>query len=356
MRYRVLDLTERHNWGDCIARLPVEQQDIYFTPQYYHLYERYSDGQARCFVFESGDEVALYPFLINTINNLGYELERQYVDIQGAYGYNGIICSSYDHHFIKTFYEAFEAYCQQENIVAEFTRFHPLIRNQRFSQGYLEILKNRDTVYLNLEQPLETVWEKEYSGNNRNMIRKASRRGVEVKLSDNPADYEIFFKMYTDTMKNVKADDYYFFSRSYFYDFKDRLAEDQKLILAVYQDRVVAGMLLMIFGRYAHYHLSCREKDESSLGANNLLLHAAVKYARSRGCHYFHFGGGNTTQPTDSLMKFKTNFSRSREEFFIGQRVHHLTVYEDLCRQWECRFPGLKDKYKNFFLKYRMQS
>lgn len=356
MGYRVLDLTERRAWSEGIARLPARQQDIYFTPRYYEVYERNKEGQASCFVFESADEIALYPFLVNPIDNPGYRLDRPCVDIQGAYGYNGVISTSYDPGFIKEFHGAFDAYCIEENVVAEFTRFHPLIRNQRFSRGYLEVFKNRDTVYLNLEQPEETIWEKEYTGNNRNMIRKAVKHGVEVEFSHNPADYETFYTMYTETMKHVDADDYYFFRRSYFDDFRDRLGENQTLILARYRDRVAAAMLLMVFGSYAHYHLSCREKDFASLGANNLLLHAAVKHARDRGCRCFHFGGGNTTRPTDSLMKFKTNFSRTREEFFIGKRVHHPALYEELCRRWENRFPGLKDKYGNFFLKYRLQS
>jgi len=61
--YRVLDLYEKAAWQEYLGRLPESQRDIYFTPEYYEIYQNNSDGRAFCFVFESDDKVALYPFL-----------------------------------------------------------------------------------------------------------------------------------------------------------------------------------------------------------------------------------------------------------------------------------------------------
>ena len=72
------------------------------------LYENNGDGKAQCFVFEENDEIALYPFLINSVNELGYDLDNEYFDIQGAYGYNGAVSSSYDEDIIKKFLFCFE--------------------------------------------------------------------------------------------------------------------------------------------------------------------------------------------------------------------------------------------------------
>ena len=79
--YRILTLSEKDEWSKLLDKLPIEQQDIYYTPDYYELYERNGDGKAMCFVYEKNDDVALYPFLIKCINNLGYELDEEYFDI-----------------------------------------------------------------------------------------------------------------------------------------------------------------------------------------------------------------------------------------------------------------------------------
>ena len=96
MNYKVFSLQDKEEWNNLLKKLPTKQQDIYYTPEYYSLYENYGDGKAQCFVFEKEGEIALYPFLINSINQLGYELDNEYFDIQGAYGYNGVVSSSYD--------------------------------------------------------------------------------------------------------------------------------------------------------------------------------------------------------------------------------------------------------------------
>lgn len=97
--YNIYSLLDVVPWNRYLAKLHYERIDTYFTPEYYSLYQNYGDGEARCFVFEQDGEVVLYPFLINPITTLGYKLDKEYYDIQGAYGYNGIITSSEDADF-----------------------------------------------------------------------------------------------------------------------------------------------------------------------------------------------------------------------------------------------------------------
>ena len=111
-------------------------------------------------------------------------------------------------------------------------------------------------------------------------------------------------------------------------------------------------MLLMVYGKYAHYHLSGRLKEYSNLAANNLILDQAIELAREKGVQFFHFGGGNTNDADDPLFKFKTNFSKTYSEFYIGKKVINHSVYEQICSIWEKENPTLKEKYKHFLLKY----
>ena len=165
--------------------LPINQRDIYFTPEYYELYEKNVDGKAQYFVFKYNGEVALYPFLINSVNELGYNLNNEYYDIQGAYGYNGVIFSSYNIEFRRKFFDAFNKYCKGNNIIAEFMRFHPLLNNYKFSNSFMEIIKDRYIVFLNLKKGYNLIWKDDYSSKNRNMIRKAHKSDIKLEIKEN---------------------------------------------------------------------------------------------------------------------------------------------------------------------------
>ena len=61
----LLSLNEANIWNSYLHKLPRDQQDIFYTPEYYQLYEELGDGKAQCFVYEKNGEFDLYPFLIN---------------------------------------------------------------------------------------------------------------------------------------------------------------------------------------------------------------------------------------------------------------------------------------------------
>jgi len=131
----VLQLSDERKWQKYISRLPSDKQDVYYTPEYYRLYHDLKDGKARCFVYHEQGDLALYPFLINPVNISVFDLNRKYYDIQGAYGYNGVVSTSETQSFIQGFYCSFNNFCSDNSIIAEFTRFHPLLNNKRFSEG-----------------------------------------------------------------------------------------------------------------------------------------------------------------------------------------------------------------------------
>ena len=70
MSFNVLTLNEKKEWATSLEKLPLDQQDIFDTPDYYDLYERNGDGKAMCFVFEQAGDFAMYPFLLNSVNTL----------------------------------------------------------------------------------------------------------------------------------------------------------------------------------------------------------------------------------------------------------------------------------------------
>lgn len=350
MKYSILSLKDEIKWKAFLDKLPPDKRDVYFTPDYYSLYQNYGDGKARCFVFEKDGEIALYPFLINPISPLGYKLEKEYNDIQGAYGYNGIISSTEETSFLAAFWDAFDAFCQENNIIAEFTRFHPLLNNQQLASPKMKTFFSRHTISLDLSLSVDDIWKTQISSKNRNMIRKAEKERVTIVESD---DYETFKQLYDGTMTNLHAEDFYFFPQSYYDEYKQIFKDKSMLCLAMYDGNPIAGSMFMFSDDFAHYHLSGRDREYSRYAANNLILWYAILKAKERGCKWFHFGGGTTSDESDSLLKFKKEFSKTETEFWIGKRVHNEAIYNEIVRQWQTNYPELYKNNKVKLLGYR---
>lgn len=344
----LLTLHDKEEWNTYIERIPSDKRDIYFTPEYYSLYQNYGDGEACCFVFEKDGDIVLYPFLRNPIATLGYQLDKEYFDIQGAYGYNGIVASSYENNFISSFWESFDVWCQKNSIVAEFSRFHPLLNNQNLASPKMKTFYSRHTVALDLTD--DDIWMNQISSKNRNMIRKAEKEGVAIIESD---DYETFRKLYNGTMTDLHAEGFYFFPPEYYNEYKQTFKNKSLLCLALYEGKVIAGSMFMYSNDYAHYHLSARNREYSRLAANNLILWYGIQKAKERGCKWLHFGGGTTGNDDDSLLKFKRDFSKTLGEFWIGKRVHNEIVYNEIIQQWQANYPESYSANKIKLLGYR---
>lgn len=353
--FKIFHLKNTAQWSEFLYKLPVDKQDIYYSPEYYSLYEKNGDGGANCFIFEKEGNIVLYPFLKNSINELGYSLDKEYYDIQGAYGYNGILTNSTDSDFIDLFYQYFNDYCLQNNIIAEFSRFHPLLGNKDLSVDHFQIIFDRETVALDLTQDYESIWKNEYSSKNRNMIRKAQKDGSKIEIISNPDSSQIdtFIEIYNHSMKMVKADEYYYFKQDFFFN-TFSLLKTNVFLFNVFNsnDDVVCSSIFFHYGKFFHYHLSGRSQLANNT-VNNFLLDEAVKYAKEIGAEIFHFGGGISSDADDRLLKFKTNFSKTRLPFYIGKKIHDQYVYDVIVRQWEDNEPEKILQYKNHLLKYR---
>ena len=117
-----------------------------------------------------------------------------------------------DSDFRKKFYSQFEDFCKQKYIIAEFIRFHPLLNNHEFARGYLNVIYNRQTVYINLIKSYNEVYG-DYQPTVRGNILKAKENVLQVCIYQNefPIKKE-FDQMYYKTMNRVNAVKYSYFS------------------------------------------------------------------------------------------------------------------------------------------------
>lgn len=345
MTCKVLTLKNTNIWAEYLNKIS-ENRDIYYSPEYYQLYENRGDGDAFCFVYEEGGNIALYPFLRNS---LPYEFDG--FDIQGTYGYNGVLTNNLSHEFRRTFYQSFNKYCKNTNIIAEFTRFNPITDNHFFSEGNLDILFDRDTVLLNLGPSIESVWKNDFSSNNRNMIRKAIKANITITKLRTKKAFQHFHELYQATMTDLNASDFYFFSESYFIDIYKYIKEAY-IYEAKLNGEIIGSILVFEYGNFSHYHLSARNRNYSKYASNNYLLFEAIKNSIQNESKFFHFGGGNGSD-NDHLLKFKANFSKTKKQFYIGKKIHNLDVYKRLITTWEKENNIIEKNDYNKLLRYR---
>ncbi|SHK01258.1 lipid II:glycine glycyltransferase FemX [Tepidibacter formicigenes] len=336
---------ENDKWNEYLSYMPIEYQDIYYTSHYHKLNEKKGTSEARCFVYENNGKMALYPFMLNKIEN--ENLKDEYFDIETVYGYTGPVSNSHNEEFLYSFEYEFLNYCKSNNIIAEFIRFNSLMNNINIFKHNIEVSKNRTTVIVNLQEDIQAIWENSISSKNRNMIRKAEKFGLNVRESN---DYDTFKKIYYKTMEKVKASSFYYFDDEYF----ENISKNDNCILfeVTLKDKVIAGGLFLKYGQYFHYHLSGSLSEYLKYAPNNLMLMEAIKYGKSKGIKVMHLGGGLTKDSQDRLFKFKKSFSKQTLDFYIGKRVHNEYIYKKLCDEWILNNP---DKKPVHFLLYKQK-
>ena len=332
--------------------LPIEQQDIYFTPEYYALYEEYGDGKAHCFVFQKDGNLILYPFLKNSINALGYQLDNEYFDIQGAYGYNGIVSSSKDKNFINTFHACFEKYCIENNIIAEFTRFHPLLQNVDMASDKTKIVYDRKTVFFDLSKELSEIFSLFQHSTKKQIRRAENRYHIQIKTYTKPYEHvNILYDIYTQTMNKVNASPYLFFNKEYFSNLLQ--LENVVLFIAYYEDKPIACISALYAKDYFHGHLGGSLLEFLKMYPNDLLYKEMISYAKKIQCKYLHIGGGDTSDINNSLLNFKMNFSKDVTDFYIGKTIYNEVVYNMIIEQWKTNHPLSYQKHAMKLLGYR---
>lgn len=335
------------NWNKYLNFFNDTQKDIYYTEEYVKLYEK-SREKAECFVCRDNNNVLLFPYLSRTFVFNG----KEYKDFETAYGYGGPISNSKDASFNHRAEVAFIEYSKSQRYVAGFVCFHPLLCNVEYSGDWFRIIKERNTIAIDLTGGEECVWMNEIHTKNRNIIRKGIKNGLSFV-----ADYEykylnVFIELYNQTMEKLNANKFYYFNDGYYSHLKESLP-NSFLGLTMLNDKVLSAAIFFFTRQYGHYHLSGSDNNALKLSANNFMLWEAAKEMLKHGVKYFHLGGGINSDEQNSLFIFKKKFSKSECQFYIGKIIFNQSVYNALCEEWTSRNQEKEEIYKYHLLKYK---
>lgn len=346
----ILEFNDKEEWFRVLKEF--KKRDIYFDHRYYQMHRDYGDGEPKCLVVDHKGKKILYPFLMNSINQLGYKLDNQYYDIQGVYGYNGPLYDSFDKDLINAFKSELNEYCNSNNIIAEFTRFHPLLNNHLGTDNYYNVIVDRKTASVNLQNNYSDV-KKSFSSSTRRNIKKAENNNLAVCVHKGsyPLKKE-FIELYLHTMERVNSNKYLKFNEKYFSTLFTEVKPIQFTVK--YENKVIASSIVLYGNEFLHYHLGASHTEYLEYRPNDFLFDKMIKYGIDNNFKKLHLGGGNTSSSNDGLLRFKKGFSNeSLNEFCIGKKIYSDKVYKNVIRQFKKENPDKYVRLSNKLLCYR---
>ncbi len=325
--FQIFNESTHSDYLNLLSEIGLEL-DIYYYPSFLNIDANIQKGEYEIFFFRNGIDVFIYPYI-----KLPFKEEKfkEYFDISSPYGYCGPYTSSE-----LIFQEGEEAFIEyiQNKCVTEFVRYHYIYNDKQKFTKQIQNIQNRTVVTLDTTLDWETIWLQEFSGTNRNLIRKLEKEEYNFVLTNKSEDLLGFVEMYYSTMKNAGASDFYFFETKII----NRLYEDlgEKIFLVkVEKDNIVYSYsLFFISGGISTYYLSARNVDYPKVPATNFLLSKSAEFLKQKGAFILNLGGGLTNEQSDYLFKFKRNFSKETKEFFIGKRIYNNEIYNLIKEDW----------------------
>lgn len=312
---------------------PAAYPDLYYDPAYASLYEAMEGGIPECFRLNTEDGEVVNTVMLRPIPT---QVNGQtWYDIVTPYGYGGPVITQLTgdrQRLCRAYKQAFEEWCDQRRVVAEFIRFHTLLNNALDWKEAYTVLYSRHTIAIDLTDADYAM--NQFTPKCRNTIRKAEKLGVTLRTDEACSDMAAFRRLYEQTMDKNHAQAYYYFPEEYFQQMTERLPGQVLLISAWLGEEMIAGALFLMSDRFMHYHLSATNPAYYTYAANNLILAQAAAYGHARGLERLHLGGGLSGNPEDALYRFKHQFGRTPQnlcDFYVGKRIYNAQVYQKLC-------------------------
>jgi hypothetical protein len=351
----ILSTAQESEWRSWLERSC--QYDFYHLPSYHLTAEQMGEGEAKLVVFSHEKYFVALPVLLRPIAAIE-GLERvgsQWTDATSVYGYAGPV-SSHEQlpvEFSNLFQEALTSTLRKMNVIALFSRLHPLINQESIltSLGELALLGETVSIDLTLSPDAQ---RKQYRRDHKYGINKLIRAGVVFEEDIEWAFLDEFVEIYRDNMQRVNAEDYYMFDRSYFLNLQKSLGSRLRLFHCWFEDRIVCSGLFVCCNGIVQYHLSGTRSSDLDLSPMRLLVDGVRRWATQRGETVLHLGGGLGAQK-DSLFEFKAGFSDRRHSFGVWKWVLLPHIYRELINLRADLAQSDREKFNSsgFFPAYR---
>lgn len=334
-RFQLLHcVTNQAEWDSLIDRLPNELRDVHYTSAYNRIWTRTFGSQIFLAALSKEDAILVAPFQIKQVQ--GPKLSQfEANEISTPYGFSGPLFwgASSPSESYREFAEALHFWALSNKVASEFTLIHPLmpqiaenLRTQNMSLSF-----EKKVVVIDLEPEFSRIRSTFNRGCKSNLAR-SEKSGICVdQVPATGQNLERFHQLYWSTMERHQAKKRWFFPQAFWEETFSNLGGRASLLVARRGDVWLGAYVLIRDDHRSYYHFAGSTPEGAELRAPYLLMREAIVWAQSAGCKWLHLGGG-TTSGDDSLMRFKSSFSKETRSLYSLRRIHDSSTYFALAR------------------------
>jgi hypothetical protein len=336
-------------WAVWIDETP---HDLFHTAAHHQVWQEAGAGDGWLAVYGSPGRFVAWPYLLRTIDTAPAPHECWY-DITAVDGYAGPLCCGAlpGDPFVAAAMERIVQHWRCSRVVSVFARFHPLLINQSLIDSmapgptgenpYRAGLRHEGhTVSMDLRLSDQEA-QRAYRGSHLRQIRRALRMGLTTEVDQSPTALREFVRLYHQTMRRNGANSHYFFSEHFLRRLQQTAAPNVSLHVARLHDRVAASVFITEYDGIVHYLLGGVADDMYQLSPLKPLLDRVREWARERGNHTLHLGGGRSCDDDDPLFYFKSGFSKRRHSYYTGRWILDPVGYDWLT---QAHFTGQQER------------
>jgi serine/alanine adding enzyme len=326
-RLDILPLDERgRDWDAALAQLSPRQRDVFWLSSWPLLWQQRGEGRAYGALYRDDEGAVLYPFLLRDLERVSY-LGPEFAglrDVTTPAGFGGPLCPhGTGEETVAAFRAAFEDWCREQRVVAEFIRFHPLLETRLMLQRHLKIEEVGQVVWLRLDQGTRVI--DSFSSTTRKNVRAAREAGLTCHIETSAAAYERMGELYLDNAVRRRALPAYRLDADHFLQLRQTLGSHQTLFGIRNEGRMVAGAVFLRSPDFVHFYQAGADRHFAHLRPINLLIFEAMQWACGLGATALNLGGGYRGE--DEWFRFKAGFSPHRAPRPVGHVVYLADEY-----------------------------
>lgn len=296
--------------------------DIFFLPEWAKTYESQDHGSAELFEFQHPLGNIHYSFIKRSIPH-----STEYFDAITPFGLNGPLITECqpgrERDLAVAFDKAFQNYCEDHGIIAEYIRFNPWIGNIDPFREFYGIDNRGIAMYVDLTSG--DYFMDEFKSGARQQVRRALKNDVTIEFDFTGETLEDFNRIYQLMAKRNSIPEYYLFTEEFLADSFRTLGGKQFIINALHGGKRISTALMVHHGDYLHYHLAANDPAYFQFAANSLVLSEACRWGTENGMKQLHLGGAST----EPLFRFKSGFTKTEPlDILTGKKIRNSDVYK----------------------------
>jgi hypothetical protein len=310
--------SDKLGWRQALNELG--SHDFTHTFDFHRISMSNGEGEPLAFVVRDdiGRACAMWPVLKRKIDN------GDLFDFTSVYGYAGpIVAAGADS---RTALTAILDAMRQYGAVSLFSRMHPLF-SDRLDQDFKGTALG-DIVVIDVGTNQNVL--SGYRGGHRREIVNARANGVAVSVESGASAIADFHAIYHQAMRNLGADDYYFFDQAYLQSMAESNDFEVICLFAIYDEKKIAASMFTITGSIMQYYLSGTISEFRHLAPSKVIIAEAHSLALKMGVAQIILGGGVGSR-RDALFSFKKGFSPLFFPFHVMRHILDKDRYLSLC-------------------------